>query len=111
MGSRGRRSSKNTSEPVIVSEDSESDCTHTKDGSKSEGKDGAISLLQSLAEEVSENIKKDEKKKSRPDKSEKKDSKSSRSDSTKSRKPDEKHKDKSRNHHSHSSSHEKDRKK
>merc|ERR1712020_486514 len=103
------------SEPVIVSEDSgsssESDGTHTKDGSKSEGKDGAISLLQSLAEEVSENIKKDENKKKTPDKSEKRDGKSSKSDGLKSRKGEDKHKDKSRSHHSHSSSHDKDKKK
>ena len=93
------------------SEDNES----ASDDSK-EGKDGTISLLQSLADEVSENIKKEENKKLKADKLEKRDGKTSKPDSGKvSHRGDDKNRDKSKSSHSHSnshrSSHEKDRKK
>merc|ERR1711936_1259684 len=82
---------------------------------KSEGKDGTISLLQSLAEEVSENIKKEESIKVSGNKLEKRDHKASKSENVKiSRKSDDKHKDKSKSHShgsTHSSSQEKDKKK
>ena len=98
-----RRKSSDNAEANDSENSSESD---SKD-SRSEAKDGAVSLLQSLAEEVSANIKKDENKKVYSDKSEKKDQKiPSKVENGKSlRKSDDRIRDKSRSQHSHSSSH------
>ena len=100
-----RRKSSDNAEANDSENSSESD---SKD-SRSETKDGAgaVSLLQSLAEEVSANIKKDENKKVHSDKSEKKDQKiPSKVENGKSlRKSDDRIRDKSRSQHSHSSSH------
>merc|ERR1712018_1029003 len=65
-----------------ISEDSETTSDGDNNFSK-EGKDGTISLLQSLADEVSENIKKEENKKNKIDKVEKRDGKLSKPDSSK----------------------------
>ena len=100
----------------VISEESET--TSDGDNSTKDGKDGTISLLQSLADEVSENIKKEESKKNKLDRLEKRDGKLSKADSVKvSHRGEEKHRDKSRHSHNHSnsnshrSSHDKDRKK
>jgi len=94
-----------SSKAKSISEDSETTSDGDNNFSK-EGKDGTISLLQSLADEVSENIKKEENKKNKIDKVEKRDEKLSKTDSHKiSHRGDEKHKEKSKHSHSHSSSH------
>ena len=116
---KSRKGSVKQSGAVVESDTSETssegDSSNVQDGFKSEGKDGTISLLQSLAEEVSENIKKEESIKVSGNKLEKRDHKASKSENVKiSRKSDDKHKDKSKSHShgsTHSSSQEKDKKK
>ena len=107
---KGKHFSKKHSDAIVDSDDSdsssESDDINAKDSSISGGKDGTLSLLASIADDVSEKIKK-EGKTIGGHKSDKKDFKiSSKFENTKvSRKHDEKHKDISKSHQSHSSSH------